>query len=259
MTDDRPVRMIPATPAYVLAVLRDGHRQQCRVDFEAEPEADLTFATTIAEWQSACDLISTRALAPILDEEWGLGRPAWAWREVLEPSGTRTLGDLCGFIARGAIRPTVEPARLLGKTCLPAGAFLRIRSLLRDAGADEAHLRPSTALDEYARLHLAVFLGPISRLAPGALPGVEACWGWTARGVGFGMTVMFPWFTLIVGVSEASLWLGAGFFLACAIFGLMPLGPAQPPERAEFPGLQTFGDLARVVAAGSPRIEMNRE
>lgn len=52
----------PATPDYVLAVLRDMHRQQCQHDPEADPSAVLSFDTTVTEWRAACDLLGWRQL-----------------------------------------------------------------------------------------------------------------------------------------------------------------------------------------------------
>jgi hypothetical protein len=57
MTFDRPPTYLPATPDYVLAVIRDYHRQQCQFDREAEPDVELTFQTTIAEWRCSCILL----------------------------------------------------------------------------------------------------------------------------------------------------------------------------------------------------------
>ena len=92
---------------------------------------------------------------------------------MLAPAGQRTLRGLCEFIAEGALRPAIEPLRILGGSCLPAGAFLAIRSMLREAGADADRVMPSTPLDEFARHYPGVFLGPISRLAPNTLPPVS--------------------------------------------------------------------------------------
>jgi hypothetical protein len=114
MTYDRPPAFIPATPEYVLAAIRDSYRQQCQYDPETEPDVDLTFNTTIDEWRSACDLIPWRELGRVLDDEWSLGRPQDAWRTVLTPEWKRTLRTLCEFISEGAIRPSIEPATILG-------------------------------------------------------------------------------------------------------------------------------------------------
>jgi hypothetical protein len=45
---------VPATPEYVLAVFRDQYRQDCSIEYDAEPQLELTFETTIAEWRFWC-------------------------------------------------------------------------------------------------------------------------------------------------------------------------------------------------------------
>jgi hypothetical protein len=67
---DRPPVLVAATPAYVLDVIRDQHRQQCGYDPMADSDAELTFETTIAEWRDACDLLDWRRLGRALDREW---------------------------------------------------------------------------------------------------------------------------------------------------------------------------------------------
>ena len=101
--------------------------------------------------------------------------------------------DVCELIAKDSMRPAIEPLTILGKPCLPAGAFLAIRSLLHDAGADTDSIRPSTPLGDYTRHHLDVFLGPISRLAPNALPPVRMSTPWydlSAGGILIGLLAM---------------------------------------------------------------------
>lgn len=53
----------PATPDHVLAVLRDEHRQECQFDPEVDPQALLSFESTVAEWREACDLLGWRQFA----------------------------------------------------------------------------------------------------------------------------------------------------------------------------------------------------
>jgi hypothetical protein len=165
---DRPPVYVPASPEYILAVIRDSHRQQCQSDPEAESGVELTFETTVDEWRYACDLLDWPHLARGLADQWKLDCPDDAWRNLLEPATERTLHDLCEFLARGATRPSVDPVRIMGTSCLTAGAFLTIRWILRDAGADVVAVTPSTPLCEYTRRYRGVFLGPISWLAESA-------------------------------------------------------------------------------------------
>jgi hypothetical protein len=251
MTYDRPPVSVPATPEYILDVIRDSHRQQCQFDPEAEPDAELTFETTVADWRSACDLLDWRPLGRALDSEWSLGRPDAVWRSVLEPAKERTLRDVCEFVASGAMRPSIEPMSILGVTCLPAGVFLAIRSLLNKAGADVNSVAPSTPLDEYTRRHLGVFLGPISRLAPNALPAVRVSTPWYDLSVaGFLLGLL----AASAGWLVSPLAMAAGVVLALTSWaGTWITARYLPPSRVEFGGLRTFRDLACVVAQGVQR------
>ena len=117
----------PATPEYVLAVLRDDYRQQCQYDPEAEPDVDLTFETTVAEWRNACDLVGTHDLGRAENEVWGIHRGDDEWRAILEPAKARTLGDVCGADPRGHRLPPSDPPRPTARVELlrgPPSAFL---------------------------------------------------------------------------------------------------------------------------------------
>lgn len=237
-----------ATPEYILAVIQDNHRQQCQYDPEADPGALLSFATTVEEWRSSCDLVRWKQLGRALNAEWGISCSDADWYAVLEPAAGQRLADVCQFVAARAVRPVIRPARLLGGNCVPAGAFLTIRSLLHEVGVQTAaEISPSTPLAPYARRYGGVFLGPISRLAPGSLPLVHL------RSPGY----------------FACLW-GALVGLVCLPFGIctglhvvtsigvlsMALGyaltgyAARRPASVTFGELRTFRDLSVIIADG---------
>ena len=258
MTYDKPPIFVPATPEYILDVIRDSHRQQCGYDPEADPAADLTFDTTIDEWREACDLFPAGKLGEYLNYEWGLEHSDSAWREVLEPSPPRNLRDLCQFIASSANRPVIEPVTILRSACLPAGAFLAIRSILRDNGANVDGLRPSTPLGDYARRFGWVFVGPISRLAPNSLPRVRVHVPWynlatLILALGFLGLLIAPLACLFLSLKG-----GAAAWMILTPFGLvvsslacMELVSRFPPSRVEFGSLRTFRDLATAIADGA--------
>src|SRR5262249_34632314 len=167
---------------------------------------------------------------------------------VLEPAEAQRLEDVCAFIAEQATRPRIRPASLFGAPCLTAGVFLTIRSLLHRAGADVHRLTPSTPLAPFARRHLEVFLGPITRLAPGALPPVDiqtpvydtTVWG-SLIGllfIGIGSWASVPWLTIAGGfifvVSYLTTWVAVAWFL---------------PSRVDFGDVRTFRDLAQIIAS----------
>jgi hypothetical protein len=141
MDDHYPTIDEPATLDYVLSVLHDEHRQQCRYDSAADPDVSLSLETTVTEWREACDLIPTHELGRALNQTWGIACSDAEWWAVFEPADRRRIADVCELIARHAIRRLVRPARLLGSDCASAGAFLTIRSLLRQDGADVSRSR----------------------------------------------------------------------------------------------------------------------
>jgi hypothetical protein len=248
---DRSPTYVPATPEYVLAVLRDQHRQDCSIEYDAKPQLELTFDTTIAEWRFWCDLVDWRRLGRALDTEWKLGLPDASWRAVLEPEGSRTLGDVCSFIAQTAVMPSIEPLSILGLKCLTAGAFLAIRSTLQESGVNVDSVAPSTPLGPIARRHPGVFIGPIAKFAPNALPDVKisrplyefSFWvlifGFV---VGLAGSFISPILTgggdVLAGLGWIGGWISTRFLL---------------PSRVTIGDLRTFGDLARLVAEGARR------
>lgn len=249
MKVDYPTIQQPASPGYVLAVLRDQHRQQCQYDPEAEP-TKLSFASSVAEWRQACDLVEWRQLGRALNDRWGVQVSEEEWHRVLEPSASRNLGGVCEFLASRANRPAVRPVRLLGIRCRTAGIFLTIRSLLHDAGAEVGDLRPSTPLQMYARRFPHVFLTAVSALAPGNLPPVRiltpvydaAAWiasiGLVVAGIGLWMDS-----TAVVAVGALA---GMGGHLL-AWMAVRCLRPAQ----VRFGKLRTFRDLTEAISFGN--------
>src|SRR5918999_618718 len=160
----------PATPDYVLAVLRDAYRHAEHLDPESESGVDLTFTSTIGEWRRACDLLSWRPLGRALNKWFDIALPDSAWRVVLHPSDKHTLRDVCELIAAHAQRPISRPARIAGVECEAAGAFLVLRTMLRHAGVPVSDVRPSTPLESVARRYLGELLTTTGRLAPGIIP-----------------------------------------------------------------------------------------
>jgi hypothetical protein len=246
-----PTNEEPATPEYVLAVLRDEHQQQCQYDPTADPTAVLSLDTTVVEWRAACDLLGWREIGRAYNHLWGISCSDAEWRAALEPARQRRLADVCQLIASRAVRPLIQPSRLLGSTCAPAGAFLTIRSLLHDAGAPADEIAPSTPLAQYTRRFAGVFLGPVSRLSPGALPPVQirtpvydaAVW-----------SLLVGWITSMVGAcSRMHLLTGFGALLFTSAYALAcHAARCLLPASVEFGELRTFRDLAVVMADGRP-------
>jgi hypothetical protein len=237
----------PATPEYVLAVLQDMRRQEP----DRISDTVLSFTTTTAEWRSGYDLLTMRELGRAQNSIWGLKCSDVEWRSVLEPRRKKTMADVCAFIGARTSRPRIRPARLFGSTCVSAGAFLTVRSLLHQAGAWVEGIAPSTPLAPYARRYYELFLGPISRIAPGSLPLVSiidpvnqaATWGLLASllclgiGVCGGLPLLGIVGVLLTVLFSVLQWISVTYLL---------------PASVTFGELETFRDLANVIAQGDP-------
>lgn len=245
---DYAVGQTAATPEYVLAVIRDEHRQLCQFDPGACASIDLSFDSTVKEWRDACDLVNWRKLGQSLNREWGIEVSARDWRLLLDSSHSKRLIDVATFIAERAQRPFVRPALIAGCTCSAAGAFLTIRSILWREGAPVEGLKPSTPLSEYTLGYAHVFLGPISKLAPGAMPLIVEthhtirlvpvallCFGLLAIIINFAVGPTLALF----GVGVVSLL--AGYLIG----GLLA---RKIPSNICFENSKTFADLARALA-----------
>ena len=245
---DLPPAELPATPDYVLAVLRDWARY---ADF-APPE-ELTFATTVERWGAAAELDAPfrprRALGRWLNDLWDLDATDARWAAVLEPAGSRTLADVCGFIAARTTRPVVRPANLCGATCAKAGAFRAVRGLLTAAGlppAEAARIAPSTELSGYVRRFPSAFIEGVARLAPGVMPVPwESDRGRFVLGC-LGALGLAPAFCLLMLGDRGAPWFVVGMYAA----GAASWRAAGPPS-VRTGTLRTFRDLAEAIAAGA--------
>lgn len=246
-----PTTEVPATPEYVLEVFRDYQRLEYEMT-DLDADELFTFETTVYQWQIELELAGWRGLGRALNEYWKLPCTDDEWREVLQPAKKKRLRGVCELIARHATRPRVRPATIAGSTCDAAGAFLSIRSMLASAGIDIRGVAPSTPLVPYVRRHRDILDYEIRRLAPGALPFLQAdtpvqdagmmlaFWGAMRMFLGWGLGL--PWATLTGLVS---------FAVGIAI-GAVPAGTLFR-SRIEFGELTTFRELAIAVAEGNRR------
>lgn len=233
----------PATPEFVLEVLQDNYRHRIgRLKATEFP----TFETTVREWKRSIGQYDETEFANELNAFWGLSLPDDRWMVALAYSDT-PLREVCGLISRHATRPRVRPATLFDQPCLPAGVFLTVRSYLAVAGADAREVAPSTSLAEYTRRYPEVFFGPISRLAPGALPRaqVESPPAWSA---GVILALMGAGLFLLgcLAVSAGAICL-AGILLAIGL-PMVLLSASCPPASVTFGELRSFRDLSVAVA-----------
>ncbi|KAA0139030.1 hypothetical protein FYZ48_10240 [Gimesia chilikensis] len=255
MESAEPVLRQPVTAEYVLSVFQDQHRQIFLLEHDMLPREELTFETPVEEWQWQCDYLEWRPLGRAWNESWGIDLTDEEWREVLTPKRKKTLGGVCELIARHASAPVIREETFFGKPCRPASAFLTIRALLKEAGADVSEIAPSSSLFPYTNQFAGTFRWNIANLALGALPGAEVINWDLYRGADLSllwMTGTLP-FALMFSLGSHSLWLMLvpGFFLLLFLlfrWQLHHLGG----RRLQFGKLQTFRDLAELIATEAP-------
>ena len=239
---------IDATPEYVLSVLQDEHRQIVQVDDACDPDIDLTFDSTVADWRDAMDYLPAKQLGRGLNVSWALSLPDAAWRNILTPEREKTLRDVTNLIARHTTRTQLQPLQIAGTSCLPGAAFLAIKDCLAADNVDVSAIAPSTSLDEYTCHHWQTFILRISRLSPGALPltSVQSYAHDANHAIG-----CLAVFTLALGLFAGrftSIVLAIGFTLQ--LLALMHGNCIRncPLDVAKFGELRTFRDLSLCIA-----------
>ena len=241
MNANYPVQELPAAPEYILAVIKDNHRQQCQVDPEAEKDIVLTFDSTIAEWREACDLLGWRKVAKAMNDWFKTDFSIEQWKAVLEPAKNKTLRGVCELLATKVKRLEIKP---FGNRCMNAGIFLTIRSLLKRAGAKE-QIKPSTQIAPFCRDYVEEFFDGIAKLEPGALPLVKIRTSFYNYSVGAfllglvicGIGSFLSPFIVIFGVCFAA-------FAYVSIY----VAAKSRPTKVEFGSIQTFRDLTLIIA-----------
>lgn len=244
MTWDRPIRTRRLAPAEVLAGLRDlftrltGLPPERAVEF-VYPDADVL------------DLIATDGLDPAAVERYfGTGQLTEGWWKAVVEFGT--VDGLCEALARCVEVPAVEPVAVAGRACHSAGAFLLVRRLLADAGADVSGLRPSTPLMPYVWLWPDVFRWQLPRVAPGRVPEVRFLNRRLTRRV-LGVVLGLCGMLFGLWLARAFPWAGGllvAVFLKVIVFDLLltPMAVRRRNWSVQFGGLYDFRDLASTLA-----------
>lgn len=245
------------TPEEVFTLWQDQYRHwvqlDCEVDWDFEPKLN----STVAEWRDACDLGTTRRLAENLNFVWQTEIPSSQWQAVLEPAKQRTLGEVCTFLADRITSEVVKPPALLGAPCPPAGVFFAVREILARAGADITGLHPSTRLEAYTGPYLRSFIGPISQLAPGALPvtkhanRVAALWG-----KAFLSSLLVFAKALFTAAWTPLLWILPGLAALISFLAMIWASESSKWRSFTFGELETFRDLCVTLA---PKLRKERE
>ena len=242
----------PATPDYVLAIFNEVSRQQyCGCWGSYQPD-ELSFDSTVQDLVEALEWFEWPEgpeFGRACNRFFRIDCSGAEWEAVSKPANEKRLAGVCELIARHARRQVIRPARLLGRTCTSAGAFLAIRSLLQEAGANAAEIAPSTLLAPYTRRYVMQFMGPISWLAPGALPIARIRQPLYDAGL-----LCYPVggaLAIIGSCSGPSLLMVAGCLMCIASIPLTWIAArCMLPSRVEFGELRTFRDLAKAITEG---------
>ena len=233
------------TPEEVLAILVDQHRHQSQVDPEAEPDAVLTFDSSIADWRSACDLLGWRGLGRALNEEWAVNLSMAEWRFLLEPSGQRTLRTLCEAISRQARIESLPDQGLLGCRSAEGRALRALRAVLLRLDMPREEIRTTTPVAPLLSKYGWRLLSPCVRFAPGALPAVRHV-GRTHKVL---MVVMVSLIIASIGLALFKSPVAAAS-LCIALVIMLLLWIPHPIFRGSvvLPGIANLGDLATCLA-----------
>jgi hypothetical protein len=250
MTADYPVDEVPATPEYVLEVFRDW------TAWPVEGEPFPTVHTPLPIW---LDILMPCTMSPEqlregINATWKADITSDEWEQF--NSDTATVGDLCRLIAICGRRPVLRPWRSPSGECMPAGAFLTVRSLLAAAGADLCGIMPSAPLAPYHD-RLAGMSLTLAQFAPARRPRFVTDYPrWVILSgclqLVIGM-IAFPLGILLfaLGLKEAA-YAVAMAVLARSI-GITILMRLARTDRVEPEQIRTFRDLAYCLAGQEPR------
>lgn len=251
-------------PDDVLAIFVEMHRQSSAVG-GSDPEAEIGFETTIAEWREACDLQPAKELGEGYNEYFGTDFSREQWLFVLEPENHKKLRGVCELLATRARTIPLEEMLVLGQRCPAAGLFLTIRRELAASGWDTTDLSPSSPLEPFLRGPHSL-IGILVRLAPGKIPRVTLQFGRTNTIVGrllayLAVAGLVGAVLVMIGFGIASMFRiehsGNLYFVSLAatallvvvsMAGLSVVDRVRPP-RMLLGELTTFRDLCRSIAA----------
>lgn len=156
------------TPTDILNILIEQHRISSKLDFEADPDAILTFDSTINYWRNAGDLLPWKPLSEFLNESFGISITETKWEETLTPSRKRTLREVCKLIAENCEYQDIKPIKILGNECLSASVFLTLKKYLKHRNVDVSHIKPSSLIAPYLEKYYSEMLEQIGIISKGS-------------------------------------------------------------------------------------------
>jgi hypothetical protein len=164
---------------------------------------------------------------------------------ALEPADTKTLGDLCNFIASNADKEIIKSIKLFGSNCETAAIFKSLTAKLKDRGIDISDIRPSSQFEPLVKKYSSVLIEEINQIDPTVLPPVHYKTNWVYKwGLRTFMTLLFVTFFLAYKESKWA-WLTGGI---CFVGYIMTwIGARLKPKQASFAEIQTVADLVRQI------------
>ncbi len=156
------------TPTDILNILIEQHRISSKLDFEADPDAILTFDSTINYWRNAGDLLPWKPLSEFLNECFGISITETKWEETLTPSRKRTLREVCKLIAENCKYQDIKPIKILGNECLSASVFLTLKKYLKRRNVDVSNMKPSSLIAPYLEKYYSEMLEQIGIISKGS-------------------------------------------------------------------------------------------
>lgn len=258
MTTHYPLGEADATPEYVFGVLREMYRSGLSW-------GELTWDTPVPEFLDACDAMdgdSAQCLAECLNAATRSTIPLDEWNRAFAVTTRRTVGDVCEFLAPRITRPVVRPWNHAAGACLPAGAFLTVRTLLVERGLDSGAITPSARLDCLSEDDLHFLYWRLSLIEPGRISsvsftfrtlGVRCFAGLCSVVTGTVGGVALLLLLLALTLRDTSMGTGAVAVVAASVAAFRWLGRYQLPLTAHLGELRTFRDLAYSLAGQQPR------
>ncbi len=242
------------TPDEVLAVLAEFRRVQVEHG-DALADPPVAFENTIADWDDAGlnEYFTTRwrGIAGCMNRLFEIDIPLAEWRAAIQPARSKTLRSLCELVSSHATVPVSMPMKFFGRECAEAGAFLTLRGMLQEAGADVSRLAPSTAISAAARTSLPYVFLPLIRQAPSVLRFCRPIYPSDAAHMAGGVFLGIA--SLVLGLLSFLIWwLVFPFVITLGAFSWVYRDSNRRQERPMEiwfdDSLVSFGDLARRTA-----------
>ena len=244
-----PTRRV--SPEQVLEIFRDFQRRMGAIDPGVDERFEPTFEAPVKAWRAAADLVRGVRLGRELNAWFGINVSDGEWRQVLEPTGTRTLRGECELIASRAEMPVLKPYPAGEGGSWTVGAFLVVRLLLAAQGVTVSGIRPSSPLTDVSWPHFGRFMTDVSMLAPGVLPPLEI----RDR---LHRALLFTWLAALVAGGcgshlELTVLAGVAWPAALMLFAGMVVVSRRAPSSVTLGSLTTFRDLTELLAAHARR------